>query len=153
MQVNVLSGSLKKKGYEFPMKVGAFSYKSHSDAKNMMNTFKMKYNLEMYEVLRPMFDPNGYAREVLQIGSVIKHITMIEDYWVDCKDEFESQDHAFSRFIVGQVKLYQIDIDVEGIEDDGHNMYRNTYFMKLRGLPINSKPYEEVVEELDIMVS
>ena len=66
----------------------------------------------MYEVLRPMFDQNGYAREVLQIGSLIKHITIVEDYWVDYKDEFESQDHTFSRFIVGQVKLCQIDIDV-----------------------------------------
>ena len=28
IQVNVLSGSLKKKGYEFPMKVGAYSCES-----------------------------------------------------------------------------------------------------------------------------
>ncbi len=56
----------------------------------MLKVFEMKYELEMYEVLRPMFDLNGYASEVFQIGSVIKHITTIEDYWVDCKDEFES---------------------------------------------------------------
>ena len=37
-----------------------------------------------------MFDPNGYARDVLQIGSVIKHVTTVEDYWGDCKDELES---------------------------------------------------------------
>ena len=54
---------------------------------------------------------------------------------------------------MGQVKLYQIDIDVEGIEDDRKNMNRNTYLMKLRGLPINFEPYEDVAEELDIMVS
>ena len=81
---------LKKKGYEFPMKVGAYSCKSHFDAKNILKVFKMKYKLEMYEVMRPMFDPNGYARDVLQIGSVIKHIITVEDYWADCKDEFES---------------------------------------------------------------
>ena len=40
--------------------------------------------------MRPMFDLNGYARDVLQIGSVIKHITIVEDYQVDCKDELES---------------------------------------------------------------
>ena len=61
----MLSERLKKKGYEFPMKVGAFSCESQSDEKNMLKTFEMKYNLEMYEVVRPMFDPNGYAREVL----------------------------------------------------------------------------------------
>ena len=79
----------------------------------------MKYKLEMYKVLRPMFDPNGYAKDVLQIGSVIKHVTTIEDYWADCKDEFERHDHSFARLIVDQVSVYKINIDVEGVEDDG----------------------------------
>lgn len=65
IQVNMLSRSLKKNGYEFPMKVGAFICESHSDAKNMLKVFKIKYKLEMYEVLRPLFDLNGYTREVL----------------------------------------------------------------------------------------
>ena len=79
----MLSRSLKRKGYEFPMKVGAYSCESHSNAKNMLKAFEMKYKLEAYEVVRPMFDLNGYVRDVLQIGSVIKHIITIEDYWVD----------------------------------------------------------------------
>ena len=61
----MLSGSLKKKGYELPMKVEAFSCESQSNAKNMLKVFEMKYKLEMYEVLRPMFDLNRYDREVL----------------------------------------------------------------------------------------
>ena len=89
IQVNVLSGSLKKKVYEFPMKVGAYSCESYSNAKNMLKEFEMKYKLDAYKVIRPMFNLNGYVRDVLQIGSVIKHITTIEDYWADCKDEFE----------------------------------------------------------------
>ena len=88
--MNLLSGSLKKKRYEFPLKVEAFSCESRSNAKNMLKVFEMKYKLEIYEVLRPMFDPKGYSREVLQIGSVVKHITTIEDYWVDFRDEFKS---------------------------------------------------------------
>ena len=59
LQVNILSEILKKKGYEFPMKVGAFSYNTRSDAKNMMKVFDKKYKLDMYEVLRPMFNLNG----------------------------------------------------------------------------------------------
>ena len=90
IQVNVLSGSLKKKGYELPMMVGAYSCNSHSDVKNMLKAFEMKYKLEAYEVIRPMFNPNGYTRDVLQIGSMMKHLTTIEDYWVDCKNELES---------------------------------------------------------------
>ena len=90
IEVNVLSASLRKKGYEFPMKVGAYSCESRSDAKKMLKEFENKYKLEEYEVVRPIFNPNGYARDVLQIGSVIKHVTTIEDYWVDCKDELES---------------------------------------------------------------
>lgn len=86
----MLSASLKKKGYEIHLKVGAYSCKSHSDAKNMLKAFETKYKLEEYEVVRSMFDPNGYAREVLQIGSVMKHVTTIEDYWEDYKDELES---------------------------------------------------------------
>ena len=63
--MNVLSKTLKKKGYEFPMKVGAHSCESHLDAKSMLKVFEMKYKLEAYEVLRPMFNLNGYARDVL----------------------------------------------------------------------------------------
>ena len=63
----MLNGSLKKKGYEFPMKVGAFSCESQFNVKDMLKMFKMRYKLEMYEVIRPMFDPKGYAKEVLQI--------------------------------------------------------------------------------------
>ena len=45
IQVNVLSESLKKKGYEFSMKVGSFSYESHSNAKNILKVFEMKYKI------------------------------------------------------------------------------------------------------------
>ena len=60
-----MSMSLRKKGYEFPMKVGAFNYESQSDAKNVLKRVETRYHLKMYEVVRPMFDPKGYAREVL----------------------------------------------------------------------------------------
>ena len=73
---------------------------------------------------------------------MIKHITTIEDYGADCKDKFESHDWDYSRLIVNQVKMYKVNIDVEGVEDDGQNMYRNTYLTKLRSTPISSKPYQ-----------
>ena len=111
IKVNVLGASLRKKGYEFPIKVGAYSCETRSDAKNILKAFENKYKLEEYEVVRPTFDPNGYARDVLQIGSVIKHVTTIEDYWADCKDELESQDRAFARFTVDQVKTYGINLE------------------------------------------
>ena len=109
----MLSASLQKKGYEFPIKVGAYSCEARSDVKNILKAFESKYKLEEYEVVRPMFDPNGYARDVLQIGSVIKHVSTMEDYWVDCKNELESRDRAFARFMVDQVKMYGINLDVE----------------------------------------
>ena len=127
IQENVLSASLRKKGYEFPIKVGAYSCESQSYAKNILKAFEKKYRLEEYEVVRPMFDPNGYARDVLQIGSVIKHVTTMEDYWADCKDELESWDRASARLTVDQIKTYGIDLDMEGLEDDGKNMYSNTF--------------------------
>ena len=65
VQVNVLSASLRKKGYKFPIKVGAYSCETRSDVKNILKAFENKYKLEEYEVVRPMFDPNGYARDVL----------------------------------------------------------------------------------------
>ena len=117
--MNLLSASLRKKGYEFPMQVGAFSCESRLDAKNMLKMFETRYSLEMYEVVRPMFDPRGYARDVLQIGGTVRHITTVEDYWADCRNEFESRDRAHTRLTVGQVKTYGIDLNVEGLEDDG----------------------------------
>ena len=64
MHVNLLSASLREKVYEFPMKVGAFSCESYSDVKNMLKTFETRYSLEMYKVVRPMFDARGYAKDV-----------------------------------------------------------------------------------------
>ena len=153
IQVNVLSRILKKKGYEFLMKVGAYSCESRSDAKNMLKAFEMKYKLEAYEVIRPMFDLNGYARDVLQIGSVIKHVTTIQVYWVDCKDELENRDHAFARLTVEQVKTYGIDLNVEGLEDDGKNMYSNTYLTKIRNTHISFEHYVDVEEYVDVMMA
>ena len=89
---------------------------------------------------------NGYTSDVLQIGSVIKHLTTIEDYWVDCKDELESWDCAFSKLMVEQVKTYGIDLNVEGLEDDGKNMYSNTYLTKVRNTPISFEHYIDVEE-------
>lgn len=65
IQVNVFNTSLRKKGYEFPMKVEAYNFYSQSCAKKKLKAFKNKYELEEYEVVRPMFDLNGYARGVL----------------------------------------------------------------------------------------
>ena len=42
IQVNALSASLRKKGYEFPIKVGAYSCESRSDAKNILKAFENK---------------------------------------------------------------------------------------------------------------
>ena len=42
IQVNVLSANLRKKGYEFPIKVGAYSCETRSDAKNILKAFERK---------------------------------------------------------------------------------------------------------------
>ena len=42
IQVNVLSANLRKKGYEFPIKVGAYSCETRSNAKNILKAFKRK---------------------------------------------------------------------------------------------------------------
>jgi len=56
---------------------------------------------------------------VLEIESVIKHVTTIEDYWENCKNELEIRDRAFARFTVDQVLTYGINLDVDRLEDDG----------------------------------
>ena len=151
--MNVLSANLRKKEYKFPINVGAYSCEARLDAKNILKEFESKYKLKEYEVVRPMFDPNGYARDVLQIGSIIKYVTTMEDYWVDCKDELENRDCAFAKFTIDQIKTYGINLDVEGLEDDGQNMYNNTYLTKLRDTPISSKPYVDIEEDLDVMMA
>ena len=100
-----------------------------------------------------MFDPKGYVREVLQIGSIVKHITTIKDYWADCRDESESWDCAFARLTVKQVKTYGINLDIEGLEDDGQHMYSNIYLTKIRNTPINLEPYVDVEEDLDTLMA
>ena len=70
----------------------------------------------------------------------------------NCKDEFESHDQTFARLIVDQVKLYKVNIDVDGVEDDGQNMYSMTYLTKLRNTPIRFELFEDVIEDIDMMM-
>ena len=73
---------------------------------------------------------------------------MIKDYWANCNDEFERHDWAFTRLIVGQVEMYKVDIVIDGVEDNGR-----TYLTKLKKTPISLEPFEDVVEDLDMMLS
>ena len=98
--MNLLSRSLQKKGYDFPMKVKTYIFESRLETKNMIKEFEKKYKLDMYEDLRPTFDPFGYARDVLQIGSTLKHVVTMEDYWANCKDEFERHNSIFARLTI-----------------------------------------------------
>ena len=41
---------------------------------------------------------------------------------------------------------------MEGLEDDGQNMYSNTYLTKLRNTPISSKPYVDIEEDFNVMM-
>jgi hypothetical protein len=84
---------------------------------------------------------------------MINHITTFEEHSADCNDEFKNRDRAFSRLTFDQVKTYKINIDVEGVEHDGQNMYRNTYLTNLRNILISLEPYEDVLEELDMMMA
>ena len=52
-----------------------------------------------------------------------------------------------------QVKTYNINLNVEGLEDDGKNMYSNTYLTKLRNTPISLEPYVDAKEDLDTMMA
>ena len=52
-----------------------------------------------------------------------------------------------------QVRTYGINLDVERLEDDGQNMYSNTYLTKLRNTPISSEPYVDIEEDLDVMMA
>ena len=100
-----------------------------------------------------MFDPRGYAKDVLQIGGTIRHITMVEDYQVDCRSEFKSHDRAYARLTVGKIKTYGIDLDVDGLEDDGQNMYSNTYLTQIRNTPISLEPWVNTGENLDMLMA
>ena len=84
---------------------------------------------------------------------MIKCITTTEDYWLNCKDEVQSHDWSFARLIVDQMKMYKINTDIEGVEDDGQNMYSNTYLTKLRSTLISLKHYEDAMEDLDLMMT
>ena len=52
-----------------------------------------------------------------------------------------------------QVKIYGININVEGLEDDKYNMYNNTYLTKIRITPISSMPDVDIEEEFDVIMA
>jgi hypothetical protein len=70
---------------------------------------------------------------------------MIDDYWADRKDNFKSHDGAFARLTVDQIKVYKVNIDVDGIEDDGQNMYSNIYLTEMRKTHISLEPFRDTI--------
>ena len=51
------------------------------------------------------------------------------------------------------MKTYGMDLDVEGLEDGGQNLYSNTYLTQIRNNPINSEPLVNVKENLDMLMA
>ena len=52
-----------------------------------------------------------------------------------------------------QIKTYNINFNVEGLDENGQNMYSNTYLTKLRNNPISLELYLDVDEDLDTLMA
>ena len=51
------------------------------------------------------------------------------------------------------MNIYKVKINVEGVEDEDQNMYRDIDLTKLRRTSISLQPYKDIEEELNVMMA
>ena len=63
--VNTICANAKMVGISFPIRVGAYSFASCSNAKKLLKVFNERYKFESYEVIRLKFDLFNYIKDRL----------------------------------------------------------------------------------------
>lgn len=83
-------------GVSFPIELTYFICNSVSDALNLELELK-KLNLQLYGT-QANFDAKGFVVAHLTLRKDFTHVPNMEDFWVDCCDEFEVRKRAHQRF-------------------------------------------------------
>lgn len=131
----------------FPIELTYYTCNSVSYALNLELEFK-QFNFILY-VPRTNFDIKGFAMAHLIIREHFQHMSNLDDFWVDCEDEYEVWKRAHLRFTVQKVRQYGLEMDTAHIVDNGKDLI-DSQFVEDRQLEVIPEINWEKNEEEDI---
>jgi hypothetical protein len=132
--------------------VGPYSCASRSNTQNLVKIFEGKIKLLNYEVYRPQYDLMGFVRDHLKLRHSYRHVLDIEDYWSECLNEYQTREKLWSRLTLDEIKMYNNNIDVSDLADDGLYMHPSAYD-QIKVLPISSSPpIGPVIDSLELLM-
>lgn len=125
----------KKTTVNFLVKMGLYRCRLTVDAK-LRSQETVRHNLK-YLIERRSYDPRGlYAAHLEQHSS---HKSSLEDYWVNCDDEYEVRRRNYSRFRLSQIADFILE-DIEGLSDDEGEVVLPSFFVD----SVDSQPLPKV---------
>lgn len=111
--VHTVLRNRKKPVLSFPFGLGIYTCRLVADAKSMGDELS-KLGLKPYNERRS-YDPHGVF--AAQLEKNYAHLPALEDFWANCRDEFEVRRRSYSRLTLHQMKDY-LAKDIEGLLDD-----------------------------------
>lgn len=114
--------------------MGLYRCRSAVDAK-LMSLEMVRLNLKY--LIERSYDPRGlYATHLEQRSS---HESSMEDYWVNCDDEYEVRRRNYRRFRLSQIADFMSE-DIEGLSDDEGEVILPSFFVD----SVDSQPLPRV---------
>ena len=74
------------------------------------------------------FDGSRYVKNNLALGPDYLHFPIMEDYLVNCKNDFEVRRRDWMKFMVQKIIDYKMGWNVIGIKDDGSDLIDPFFF-------------------------
>ena len=85
----------KGSGFVFLIELG------HYKCKNIKDAFELKHELSMMNLgtyhSHSNFDEKGFAQPLFELRPEFSYVPYLEDFWVDCDDDFEVRKRWWSR--------------------------------------------------------
>lgn len=120
----------------FPLELGSFSCKSFVDAASVGVDLK-NFNFGFYQA-RNSFDNKLFVAQTFKLGKSYAPSAHLEDFWKDCKDEFEVRLRDYSRLRIQQIIDWNLEVNVEGVTDNDEDILDPEFDR------IKSKPLDEI---------
>lgn len=131
----ILKFDVKKKGLgsEFPLTIGTLESCPSIQSAQILEKEMAQFELYSHTNTNH-FDP--YGKSMKLANRTFRHVDHIEDYWVNCRDDFDVHRRRFSRMALKMIRMYRImevpnqvqDDDTSLIQQYDYEPYRNNPF-------------------------
>ena len=78
-----------------------------------------------------------FARNNFKNTTLLVHVPHLEDYYANCSDEFKVRKRLWSRLIVKQINMFDVNLSTHGLrDDDAEEVVDSFYIDQIECIPI-----------------